>query len=120
MGAVIFKAAYLNVLREKNKLVFIIVATEEDPRSGDELIPKELLLISKSPYQPGRCPQSHIRQAWGWDEELPVFQMWPSDVEQESNLSLVSRGGKGSWDSIAVYKEVTPRLLSNKAEINHR
>lgn len=56
----------------------------------------------------------------GGGEELPVFQTWPSDVERESNLSLVSRGGKGSRDWIVVHKGVTSRLLCNKAESNHR
>lgn len=46
--------------------------------------------------------------------KISVFQMWPTDVERESNLSLVSRGGKKSKDVISMQEEVTPRLLSNK------
>jgi len=102
--------------------MFIMVAKEEDTRPGDEFIPKELLLISKNPYLFGPSPWTRIKMGWGQGrgEELPVLQMWPSDVERESNLSLVSRAGKGSQDSITVHGEVTSSLLSNNAESNHR
>lgn len=40
--------------------------------------------------------------------------MGPTDVERESNLSLVSRGGKGGKDVITAHEEVTSGLPSNK------
>lgn len=71
-----------------------------------------LLLMSENPDLFGHCLWTHIRR--GGATKLSVFQMWPTDVERESNLSLVSRGGKESKDVISMQEEVTPRLLSTK------
>lgn len=66
----------------------------------------------ENPYLFGHCLQTHVGR--GGAEKLSVCQMWPTDVERESNLSLLPGGGKGSKDVISVQEEVTSRLLSSK------
>lgn len=87
-------------------MIFIAVTWEEDTRLGRGVVNvRESLSV-------WTLPMDTIRR--GGAATLSVFQMWPTDVERESNLSLVSRGGKGNKDVISVQEEVTPRLLSNK------
>lgn len=79
---------------------------------------EDLLLMSENPYLFGHCLWTHIRR--GGATKLSVFQMWPTDVERESNLFLVSRGGKGSEDVISMQEEVTPQASKHQAESNRR
>lgn len=68
--------------------------------------------MSDNLYLFGHCLCTHTRR--GGAAKVSAFQMWPTDVERESNLSLLSRGGEGSRGVISVQAEVTSRLLSNK------